>query len=94
LAGIGNPRRFFDHLRRAGLILDERPLPDHHAFSAADLEFGDERPVLMTEKDAVKCAALADARHWCVPVQAELDPAFGPQLLQLLQEKTRGRETA
>lgn len=94
LAGIGNPRRFFEHLRRAGLELDERSLPDHHVFREADLEFGDGRPVLMTEKDAVKCAALADIRHWYVPVQARLEAAFGPRLLQLLQEKTRGLETA
>lgn len=110
LAGIGNPRRFFEHLRRAGLELDERSLPDHHVFHATDLEFGDSRPVLMTEKDAVKCAALAEIReislrrdisappparrHWYVPVQAQLDPAFGPRLLQLIQEKTHGLETA
>jgi tetraacyldisaccharide 4'-kinase len=94
LAGIGHPQRFFAHLRQAGLALDERPLPDHHAFTQADLEFGDDLPVLMTEKDAVKCTALADARHWAVPVQARLDPAFGPRLLQLLQENYRGRETA
>lgn len=94
LAGIGHPARFFEHLRRAGLVLDERPLPDHHVFAQADLEFGDALPVLMTEKDAVKCTALADARHWAVPVQAHLDPAFGPRLLQLIQEKIRGRKTA
>ncbi|TAN50194.1 MAG: tetraacyldisaccharide 4'-kinase [Methylococcaceae bacterium] len=94
LAGIGHPRRFFEHLRWAGVSLQERPLPDHHVFSETDLEFGDSRPVLMTEKDAVKCAALADIRHWYVPVTARLDPAFGPRLLQLLQEKTRGRTTA
>lgn len=94
LAGIGHPQRFFAHLRQAGLALDERPLPDHHAFTQADLEFGDGLPVLMTEKDAVKCTALADARHWAVPVRARLDPAFGPRLLQLLQENYRGRETA
>lgn len=94
LAGIGNPRRFFEHLRRAGLVFDERPLPDHHIFRTADLEFNDALPVLMTEKDAVKCTALADIRHWFVPVQAHLDPAFGPRLLQLLQEKTHGLKTA
>jgi tetraacyldisaccharide 4'-kinase len=71
VAAIGNPQRFFDMLREAGLSLYEHPFPDHHPFKAGDLNFGDELPVLMTEKDAVKCAAFADARCWYVPVTAE-----------------------
>ena len=46
-------------------------MPDHHAFKSGDLNFGDNLPVLMTEKDAVKCAAFADERCWYVPVTAE-----------------------
>ena len=38
----------------------------------------------MTEKDAVKCRRFADARHWCIPVQAALPEAFGARLLSLL----------
>jgi tetraacyldisaccharide 4'-kinase len=71
VAAIGNPQRFFDMLREAGLTLYEHPLPDHHAFRPGDLNFGDALPVLMTEKDAVKCAAFADRRCWYVPVTAE-----------------------
>jgi tetraacyldisaccharide 4'-kinase len=70
VAGIGNPSRFFDQLRAGGLDLVEHPFPDHHAFSAADFVFGDDLPVLMTEKDAVKCQAFADHRLWYVPVEA------------------------
>ena len=73
MAGIGNPQRFFAMLREAGLTLYEHPMPDHHAFNSRDLDFGDSLPVLMTEKDAVKCAAFADARCWYVPVTAEFD---------------------
>jgi tetraacyldisaccharide 4'-kinase len=71
VAAIGNPQRFFDTLRDAGLRIYEHPMPDHHAFKAGDLNFGDSLPVLMTEKDAVKCAAFADSRCWFVPVTAE-----------------------
>jgi len=71
VAAIGNPQRFFDTLRDAGLRIYEHPMPDHHAFKAGDLNFGDSLPVLMTEKDAVKCAAFADQRCWYVPVTAE-----------------------
>ena len=73
VAAIGNPQRFFDMLREAGLMLYEHPLPDHHPFKPGDLNFGDDLPVLMTEKDAVKCAAFADARCWYVPVTAEFE---------------------
>ena len=58
VAAIGNPQRFFDMLREAGLTLYEHPMPDHHAFKSGDLNFGDSLPVLMTEKDAVKCAGV------------------------------------
>ncbi len=84
VCGIGSPQRFFDTLEGAGLALIRHRFPDHHAFCAADIEFDDELPVLMTEKDAVKCRRFADARHWCVPVQAELPEAFGACLLSLL----------
>ena len=71
VAAIGNPQRFFDMLREAGLTIYEHPMPDHHPFRPGDLNFGDALPILMTEKDAVKCAAFADERCWFVPVTAE-----------------------
>jgi tetraacyldisaccharide 4'-kinase len=84
VCGIGVPERFFDTLERAGLTLVRHPFPDHHAYSAGDIGFDDAHPVLMTEKDAVKCRRFADTRHWCVPVRAELAHAFGARLLSLL----------
>ena len=81
VAGIGNPTRFFDALRAAGLTPIEHPFPDHHAFRAIDLEFGDSAPVLMTAKDAVKCRAFADARCWQVPATAQVEPDDGRALL-------------
>jgi len=75
VAAIGHPGRFFASLRAAGLSLIEHPFPDHHRFAASDFAFGDARPVLMTEKDAVKCAGLGDQRLWYVPVEATFEPA-------------------
>jgi tetraacyldisaccharide 4'-kinase len=72
VAGIGNPQRFFAMLRAAGLDPCEHAFADHHAFSATELRFADGAPVLMTEKDAVKCRAFADERLWYVPVTAAL----------------------
>ena len=93
VAGIGNPQRFFDTLREAGLTLYEHPLPDHHPFSAGDLNFGDNLPVLMTEKDAVKCAAFADDRCWYVPVTAELAVAEARGLIDLVLARIKAFKT-
>ncbi len=91
VAGIGDPARFFRHLEALGLEVVPHPFPDHHAFAASDLDFGDLLPVVMTEKDAVKCKSYASSaagqRLWVLPVSAELDPAFGA----LLEEKLRGK---
>lgn len=84
LCGIGSPQRFFDTLEQAGIRLIRHAFPDHYDFRAVDIVFDDELPVLMTEKDAIKCRRFADPRHWYVPVQAELPEAFAEQLLALL----------
>jgi len=76
VAGIGNPERFFDDLRARGIEVVPHPFPDHHAYVSGELDFGDGAAVLMTEKDAVKCAALAPAQAWVVPVRAVLPQAF------------------
>jgi len=82
VAGIGNPARFFRDLRAQGLNLIEHAFPDHYRLSAADLAFGDDLPVLMTQKDAVKCEAFADVRFWYVPVEARFSEADARTLLQ------------
>lgn len=74
VAGIGDPERFFQTLRNAGLALQTHGFGDHHAYRPGDLDFPDETPVLMTEKDAVKCASFAQATWWYLPVTAELTP--------------------
>lgn len=86
VAGIGDPKRFFLHLARHGVQAVPHPFPDHHPFRAADLEFGDDAPVLMTEKDAVKCKRFARAAHWILPVRAAPDPAFDTWLQRRLGE--------
>lgn len=87
VAGIGDPERFFIQLAGFGITLVQHAFPDHHPFSAGDLEFGDEAPVVMTEKDAVKCMRFANPRHWMFPVNAVLEPAFGDWLLAALARK-------
>ncbi len=84
VAGIGHPQRFFRDLRARGIEVREHPFPDHHALTAAELDFGDDLPVLMTEKDAVKCAHTADRRLWFVPVEARFSDADAARLTELL----------
>lgn len=90
VAGIGNPQRFFDSLSAAGLAVTGHAFPDHHPFTAADLEFGDDRPVLMTAKDAVKCRRFARDHHHVVTVQARPDQGFIDALDRKLEDLTRG----
>ena len=68
VAGIGDPERFFSMLRALGIAVVPHAFPDHHRYTAGELRFGNDLPVLMTEKDAVKCAAFADERCWTVSV--------------------------
>ena len=85
LAGIGNPGRFFAHLRSLGLRFEEHSFPDHHAFKRADLNLPGSGPILMTEKDAVKCEPFATDRCWVLAVDAELPPSFAQHILALLR---------
>jgi len=94
VAGIGNPERFFSSLHDLGLQVYPHPFPDHHVFRAEELEFGDDRPVILTEKDAVKCEQFAKAHFWVLAVEARTDADLGVQILQRLKEKTRGHEAA
>jgi len=76
VAGIGNPQRFFNTLEG----LHWRPVPhafaDHAVFSAQALSFTPALPLVMTEKDAVKCASFAAPDWWYLTVEAVPSPAF------------------
>ena len=82
VAGIGHPERFFATLEAAGLTVIRHPLPDHVRFDAAQLLPDDGLPVLMTEKDAVKCAAPASDRFWYLPVDAVFEDEDAARLLK------------
>ncbi len=83
IAGIGHPQRFFRHLQQLGLECSTHSFPDHHRYAVDDIAFDDADAILMTEKDAVKCAAFATERCWVLRVDAQVDPA----LAQLIMKK-------
>ncbi|TFW16779.1 tetraacyldisaccharide 4'-kinase [Massilia arenosa] len=97
-AGIGNPARFFTMLRAAGLQFAELPLPDHHDFLDDPFAHIEADAILITEKDAVKCAQLEnisrDPRIWVVPVAAQIDSALAAHIHHHISEKRRGRPSA
>ena len=92
VAGIGHPPRYFQHLERMAIPFTPHAFPDHHPYSANDLAFTNCDAILLTEKDAVKCAAFADARYWVLRVDAQIDPA----LIELILRKItpHGLQTA
>ena len=82
VAGIGNPQRFFDLLRQARLTVCEHVFPDHHIFSLSDFEKMDPLlPILMTEKDAVKCRSLGLKNAWFLSVDAHLPPTWEQEII-------------
>jgi tetraacyldisaccharide 4'-kinase len=90
LAGIGNPQHFFTQLREHGLNLHCHEFPDHYHYTPKDIQFADNFPILMTEKDAVKCQAFATPKLWYLPITVKLPTSFGTQLLNQLRRIHNG----
>lgn len=90
VAGIGNPMRFFTKLSTSGLKLIMHAFPDHHRFQAQDFRYEQHLPIIMTEKDAVKCKHLATDNFWYLPVKARLGHEFAGAFIKKLREKTGG----
>ncbi len=86
VAGIGRPDRFFQALRDAGVTLAQTiALPDHADYAGVRFDDLDADAILLTEKDAVKCAHSPDPRLWAVSAGARLsDPHFFDWLHQRL----------
>ena len=90
VTGIGNPQRFINTLEQAGLQVLAHLYPDHHAFTGAEIRFDDALPILMTEKDAVKCRQYAVQNVWYLPIEAVLDECLAQALLKRLQGFNHG----
>lgn len=92
VAGIGNPERFFLALEALGLRVIRHSFPDHHPYRDEDIAFNDGLPVIMTEKDAVKCRALKlPESTYYLPVDAQFDNGFEAHLLERLTQKISER---
>ena len=89
VAGIGNPPRFFDMLRGQGIQVVEHAFPDHAALTRKDVEFGDDFPVFMTEKDAVKLGPTVNDKFWYIPVTLTMDPVLALPLIEQIESRLR-----
>ncbi len=90
LAGIGFPDIFFASLKQVGIDVIEHEFPDHHEFTAQDLNLKPDLPILVTHKDAVKLRGIRQDDIWVVPLHLELSQNLHDQLLKLLEHKHHG----
>nr|WP_086940364.1 tetraacyldisaccharide 4'-kinase [Thaumasiovibrio occultus] len=89
MAGIGHPPRFFATVAAQGISLQAtQAFEDHQPYSEAMLAdlVQSPQPLLMTEKDAVKCYSFAHDNWWYLPVNAELPDSLFTQLITKLKE--------
>ena len=89
LAGIGNPRRFFDLLRAHRIQVIEHPSADHAVLATSDLEFSDDFDVFMTEKDAVKLGTNLADKYWYIPVDLHMDSLLSAPLFERIESRLR-----
>ena len=87
VAGIGNPKRFFDLLRTHGIQVIEHSLQDHAAIKKSDLDFGDNFDVFMTEKDAVKLGRDLSDKVWFVPVDLSMDAVKATEFIDQIESR-------
>lgn len=85
LAGIALPGLFFSQLEQLGFHIAPVLFPDHHVYTARDFAGLGDLPVIMTEKDAVKCRALAPENSWYLKTHARLPEQVVDQVAALLK---------
>lgn len=90
LTAIANPDLFFQQLSDEGLQFERVKYSDHHYFSFEDLQRYQNKTVLMTEKDAVKCQNFAGPDWW----QVGQEVRTGGQVVELVLQAARGGSVA
>ena len=84
VAAIGNPQRFAATLESLGLDVKLHAKDDHRPLRLTDLLFDDNKPVIITAKDAVKLVDSVADNVWVLDVETVLPNQFVEQLLQRL----------
>ena len=88
VAGIGNPAKFYKTLSSLGLNPIHHSFPDHYQFLEEDLDFNDSLPIIMTEKDAVRCLDMDNKNLWYLSVEAKFeDVEIADKIINKLAKK-------
>ena len=82
IAGIGNPNSFFSLLRSLDFQVIEKVFPDHHEFIDIDFFEMDDLPIVMTEKDAIKCKFLRNPNCWYLKIEPIINKDFKTNLFK------------
>lgn len=85
IAGIADPESFYQSLDKLGVNYTPVPFSDHHSYTVADFEKLDDKPCVMTEKDAVKCDRLDREDLWICETIATLPPLYQAQLTEFMK---------
>ena len=85
VAAIGNPERFARTLEHLGLEVSLHPKDDHRPLQQADISFADNKPVIITAKDAVKLKDPVPENVWVLDVETVIDGQFVERLQQQLK---------
>jgi tetraacyldisaccharide 4'-kinase len=88
VAGIGYPQSFFRQLTALGITVIPHAYADHYIYQAQDIYFNDDLPIILSEKDWVKCRSFLRPTHWVLAIQAILSAEFYKNLDQRLKERT------
>ena len=88
VAGISNPAKFYKTLSGLGLNPIHHSFPDHYQFSEEELDFNDTLPIIMTEKDAVRCLDMKNKNLWYLSVEAKFEEKeLAEQILTKISNK-------
>lgn len=86
VTGIGNPDGFFQMLRALDIKIIKHAFPDHHSFIKSDFDFDDDLPIIITEKDAVKCRDLELKECYVLAIAIDIDAKFEKDFVSKVEE--------
>lgn len=85
VAGIGHPQRFADTLSELGFVVTLHPKNDHQLLSDKDIRFNDQKPVIITAKDAIKLTDTMPENVWVLTIEAVIQQGFTDRLLKAIK---------
>ncbi len=85
IAGIAQPQNFFNLLQEQGVAFTPHIFANHHKFSVAELNFGKDKVIIMTEKDAIKCSEFNELDNlWALRINHELESSLISEIVAQL----------